>query len=181
MRPGLVNYFGFLLRPFFKSWWPVLTGIASIFSVVVTPQSGFVLGQAVVAILTLVGMTVLFFAGSAIVQGWQLYQQRYPDLRVSAVQKTKDYDGDFVVLLIGNMEVSAGTLVELRRLIGETDTLFALVEVRNRTVQGNYLGVPVWTSAGHQKDLNAGKFLPSELVVIPYVQRESLARLQSSP
>jgi hypothetical protein len=110
-----------------------------------------------------------------------LYKQRFPDLHVATIQKTKDYGGDFVVLLCGEMEIPHGTLVELKRPIGEHEPLFALVEIRNRTSQGNYLGIPIWSSPGHQRDFFAGKFTAVQLTVFPYVARESVDRLRQSP
>ena len=82
--------------------------------------------------------------------------EKSPDLRVAAVQKTKEYGGDYVTALCGDMEAPVGTLVELRRPVGEDEILFALVEIRNRTTRGNYLGVPIWTASTRQRDYSEG-------------------------
>jgi hypothetical protein len=181
MGPKFSAYLAFLFQPFFRWWWAAVTGFASIFSVLVTPQSGLVLSSATVATIIFVGFTMAFLTLSTLIQGWDLYRKRYTDLRVAAVQKTKEYGGDYVTALCGDTEVPVGTLVELRRPVGEDEILFALVEVRNRTTRGNYLGVPIWTSAVHQRDLFGGKFAASQLVVIPHVQRNTLSRLQAPP
>src|SRR5262245_50692730 len=105
MQPGLANYFAFLFQPFFRWWWAVITGFASIISLLVTPQSGFVLGQAGVALITFLVLTLAFLTLSTTLQGWQLYRKRCPDLRVSGVQKTQEYGGEYIALLCGDMEV----------------------------------------------------------------------------
>lgn len=179
MGPKLSAYVGFLFQPFFRWWWAAVTGFASIFGVLVTPQSGVVLRAPTLVIIIFVGFTMAFLTLSTLFQGWDLYRKRYTDLRVAAIQKTKDYGGEYVTALRGDMEVPVGTLVELRRPVGEDEILFALVEIRNRTARGNYLGVPLWTSAGHQRDYFGGKFASSELVVIPHVHRDTLGRLQT--
>lgn len=178
MRPAFIEYLGFLFQPFFRWWWAAVTGFASIFGVLVTPQSGFALKPPVVASLTFCSMTMAFLTLSTLTQGWKLYRKRFAELRVSTLQKTRDYGGDYVAMLCGDMDIPAGTLMELRRPMGEADTLFALVEIRNRAMQGNYLCVPVWTSPGQQRDLSGGKFLVSDLLVVPYVQRDTLGRIQ---
>ncbi len=181
MGPKLSAYLAFLFDPFFRWWWAAVTGVASIFSVLVTPRSGLVLSSATVAVAVFAGFAMAFLTLSTLVRGWDLYRNRYIDLRVAAIQKTKEYGGEYVASLCGEMEVPVGTLVELRRPVGEDEILFAVVEIRGRTTRGNYLGVPIWTSAGHQRDYFGGKFVSSELVVIPHVQRDTLGRLQTPP
>jgi hypothetical protein len=181
MGPTFSAYLAFLFQPFFRWWWAAVTGFASIFSVLVTPHSGLVISPSVVAIVIFCVLTMAFLTLSTLVQGWGLYRKRYPDLRVSDVQRTKEYGGEYVTALCGDMEVPFGTLVELRRPVGQDEILFALVEIRNRTTQGNYVAVPIWTSAGHQRDLFGGKFSASQLIVVPHVHRDSLDRLQSPP
>jgi hypothetical protein len=181
MAPSFSAYLAYLFRPFFRWWWAAVTGFASIFSVLVTPQSGLVLRSPSVAIVIFIGFTMAFLTLSALVQSWDLYRKRQTDLRVAAIQKTKEYGGEYVALLCGDTDLRVGALVELRRPVGENEILFALVEIRNRTTRGKYPGVPVWTSAGHQRDYFGGKFAASELVVIPHVQRDTLDRLQTPP
>jgi hypothetical protein len=172
-------YLTFLFQPFFRWWWAAVTGFASIFGVLVTPQSGLLLRPPSVAVIIFVVFTMAFLTLSIFVQGWDLYRKRHTDLRVTEIQKTKEYGGEYITALRGDLEVPVGALVELRRPVGENEVLFALVEVRNRTTRGNYVGVPIWTSPGHQRDYFGGKFASTELVVIPHVQRDSLLRLQS--
>jgi hypothetical protein len=174
-------YLTFLFRPFFRWWWAAVTGFASIFSVLVTPQSGIVVRSPGLAVFIFIGFTMVFLTLSILVQCWDLYLRRHTDLQVAAIQKSKEYGGEYVAALRGELDVPVGALVELRRPVGENEILFALLEIRNRTTRGNYVGVPIWTSAGHQRDYFGGKFAASELVVVPHVQRDTLVRVQTPP
>jgi hypothetical protein len=99
MAPSFSAYLAYLFRPFFRWWWAAVTGFASIFSVLVTPQSGLVLRSPSVAIVIFIGFTMAFLTLSALVQSWDLYRKRQTDLRVAAIQKTKEYGGEYVALL----------------------------------------------------------------------------------
>lgn len=181
MNSRFVAYLTLLFQPFFRWWWAAVTGVASILGVLVTPQVGVVLKPSAVCLMTFGAVMMGCLTLSTLIQGWKLDQNRFPDLRVVAVQKTKEYGGEYVVVLRGDLDAPTGTLVELRRPLGETDTLFALIELRPRTIQGNFPGVPIWTSPAHQRDLTAGRLAVSELVVVTHVRRDTLERLPSGP
>ena len=83
MGPKFSAYLAFLFQPFFRWWWAAVTGFASIFSVLVTPQSGLVLNSATVAVIIFVGFTMAFLTVSTLVQGWDLYRKRYTDLETT--------------------------------------------------------------------------------------------------
>src|SRR5258708_25946873 len=123
MRQQFVSYFGFLFQPFFRWWWAAVTGFASIFGVLVTPQQGLVLKPSTVALIIFAAFTLAFLTLSTLIQGWKLYRGRYTDLRVLDVQKTKEHGGEYVALVCGDVDVQSGTLAELRRQMGGTDAL----------------------------------------------------------
>lgn len=170
MRSPLQRYLGLLLDPFFRWWWALITGIATLLSYVLTPESGVQIGPPVVLAITLGVFTLLFFSLTTLVQGWRLYQERHADLLVRSIQRNKDLGGDWIFVLDGNPNLTPGTLLDIHRRSGDVEAPFAFVEIRSTTATGKYLATPVWISPRHIGDYNAGKFTVTDMVVLSHLQ-----------
>lgn len=165
-----------LLGSFFRWWWAVLTGFASILSWVYAPD-GFTLTRMQVTSLTLFGLMLIFFVASTIYQGWRLYRNRLGASTVIGFQKSDNYGGEFVFIIEGVGRAAQGKVAELKRPINGVEVPFAIVEFIDVNARGNFQANPVWISPNHLRELRTGKFVFSDIVVDPLI---SLRTLQSA-
>lgn len=165
MRPITSEYLGWLFQPFFRWWWAMVSGIASIVALWGTPQSGVTLSNATAAIAVLIVSVLFFLTLSVLVQGWSLYWDRNRRLEVVSIRrdKDKDFNADWIFVISGYLQESIGTLVEVRRLLEDTEVPFAIVRVVGTTEKGYHQAVPIWISPGHQRDFMRHAFAPRTL------------------
>jgi len=69
----LPSFLRFLFSPFFRNWWAVLTGCASILAMYITPSHGITLSGAAMMTATFGVLSLIFITLSVLGQGWQLY------------------------------------------------------------------------------------------------------------
>jgi hypothetical protein len=76
----LVRYIRALTQPFFRWWWALLTGVATLLSFFQWQQKGMNLSGVTVALSVCLVLTLLFFVGSVVTQGfgWHTQSQRQP-------------------------------------------------------------------------------------------------------
>jgi hypothetical protein len=164
MLPTLDRYIAFLFGPFFRAWWAVVTGVASILSFAIVSPSGLTLSRLTVSLSVLFVSALIFLTGSALVQGWQLFRGRFTDLTVVSVQKCRDYGGDYLILLTGSVAGGRGALVEIKRVMGPVEAPFALVELLDRNAKGLHQGKPIWIAPGHLREFTQGEFSSADLI-----------------
>lgn len=116
----------------------MITGLASLFSYLEVEQDGLRLSKLAVSLLTLVVFALLFVVVATVTEGWRLYLATFVDLRVVAVQKSGDHELGYIVLLSGSLPVERGTLLELRRPLGDAEATFGFIELLGRTAAGYY-------------------------------------------
>ena len=128
MRPVISEYLGWLFQPFFRWWWAAVSGTASIITLWGMPQSGVTFSNATAAIMVLIVSTMTFLTFSVLKQGWSLYWDRNRQLEVVSIRRDKDkaFGADWVFVINGYLPESIGTLVEIRRLLEDTEVPFAI-------------------------------------------------------
>ena len=169
MQPTIRKYLTFVLSPFFRWSWALITGVASLLSFVLTTYFEFKLTPPLALVLTLFIFLLLFLALSVLTQGWDLFINRYTMLEVRNVQKSKDFGGDLVFILSGHLPLGIGTVVDIHRRLGDLEVPFALVEVVSQNDKGHYQATPLTTAPAHLRDYNTGKFTVSDLIAHPFV------------
>lgn len=95
------------------------------------------------------------------------------ELKVVACAKCSIYDTEYVVVLGGN-ELPIGSLFELVKHDNGLDQTFAVVEVMERDLVGNYQARPIWAAPGHAWGPCPGIFVYPNVVVRPYVTRRAI-------
>jgi hypothetical protein len=170
-----------LFGSFFRGWWAVLTGFASILSWIYAPAS-VTLSRGQVASATLLGLLLMFFAVSTIYQGWQLFKNRITPSSLVGFLKSDNYGGEFVFIIKGVHDSSRGKVAELKRTVNGVEVSFAIVEFMDFTSQGYFQASPVWISPNHLRELRTGKFAISDVVVDPLITCRTLltARIGST-
>lgn len=158
MQPNIPTYLGWIFRVFFRWWWAALSGTASIAALFWTPQSGITLSNIAVTAMIFVVLTLSFLTVSVLVQGWALYWDRGHQPEVVSIRRSKDLGSDWIFVINGYLQESGGALIEVRRLLEDTEVPFALVRVVGTTERGYYQAVPIWLSAGNLRDFTQHKF-----------------------
>jgi hypothetical protein len=158
-----------LLDPFFRWWWALITGTASFLAFVWTPPNGLNIGRTCILLLIFTIFSLLFLVLSVLVQGFQLFRERYKDLEVVAIQKATESGSDLIFLLRGYLRDATGLLIEIRRPLDDVELQFAIVRITGATSKGLYQALPVWVSAGHLRDFNSRRFSANLLIARPYM------------
>jgi hypothetical protein len=179
MRSSFGAFLSLMFQPFFKWWWAVVTGAASILAFVWTPPAGLTISKAGMLLLVLIGFTMLFLVLSMVVQGWLLFQNRHQRLELVALRQVRDFGPaddrprdlgtDWVFLLRGYLPESTGMLIEIRRPFEEVELAFALVQVTGTTARGLYQASPLWISPGHLRDYSRQHFSANTLIAYPQI------------
>lgn len=162
-----------LFGSFFRWWWAVLTGFASILSWVYAPAT-VTLSRGQVASITLIALFLVFFAISTIYQGWRLFKSRMSASTVISFKQSDNYDGEGVFIIKGVEQSLRGKAAELRRMVDGLEVPFAVVEFVDFNAQGFCQANAVWISANHLRELRTGKFALSEVVVDPLMTYRTL-------
>lgn len=164
--PNLSSYLFFLLSPFFRNWWAVLTGCASILALYITPSQGINLTGAMMMTMTFIVLAMVFITLSAFSQGWQLYISRLEGLRVSSFERNRDIQEGWVFILNGNIDLAVGTVVDVHKRTGAVEVPLALVRIDARNSDGAYQATPIGKmNPAHIREHSAGGLKPADLIV----------------
>ena len=161
----MTEYLAWLFGPFFRWWWALLTGFASLVGFAWTPQAGVHLSAAGMACLLAATFTLTFLALTVTLQGWKLHKGRWSPFEVIHIRAPTELQSELVFVLRGPETTQVGTLLSVRRDLGDIEVPFALLRVETSTLAGKLQAIPVWTSPGHLNDLSQGKFTATSVRV----------------
>ncbi|HVA66366.1 MAG TPA: hypothetical protein VNK24_05515 [Elusimicrobiota bacterium] len=175
MRTRTISgYFKLVFSTFFRWWWAVITGIASIAGWVFSPISGITIPRYGMGLAILGGLVLLFLTISAMCQCWGIYSETAP-IRVANFEKPKS--GDFVFLLYSTVEIEAHTLLVFKRYSSDDiETVVALVEVIERNSKGQYQTRSIWTSPALLRDLGISRSVLKDLIVASSISTSTIAQ-----
>jgi len=164
--PTLSSYLHFIFSPFFRNWWAVLTGCASILAMYVTPSQGITLSGTGMMTVTFVVLTLVFITLSVLSQGWQLYMGRLTGLRVMSFERNRDVQEGWVFVLDGNIDLSVGSVIDVYKRTGAAEVPLALVRIVSRNSCGAYQATPIGKiNPAHIREHSAGGLKPGDLLV----------------
>ena len=170
----IYEYLKFILSPFFRGWWAIITGLATLLGYVLTPETGVRLVPILSLLITLLIFSLLFFALSVLVQGWYLFINRYTGLEVKNIQKN---EGELVFILSGYLPLGVGTIVDIHRRLGDLEVPFALVKVASQNDKGFYQAEALTTAPAHLRDYNTGKFAVNDLIAYPFATTDRIREI----
>ena len=170
------NFLRLIFSSFFRWWWAVITGAASIAGWLSVPREGISLTPLMFSMLILFVLTLLFLVLSTVYQGWLIYQEHLTRLRIVGFLKSDIYDGEYVFLLEDNIGVAQGTVIELKRFHAGIEVAIALVEIMEKNAKGQYQARPIWFSPNHYRELRMGRFAYSEIEAEPLVKRQTIEK-----
>lgn len=176
------GFFELLFGSFFRWWWAVITGFASILSLVFIPDRVW-LSKGLVTILIFVGLTLTFLCLSTVYQGWLLYQSRFIAPKFLRFHELQTLGAEYVCLLDGVPQEANGKIAQLKRTMNDIDVPFAVIEFGDRNAQGQIQARVLWIAPGHLRDLKSQQFAASDIVVDLFVNQRSILELvkTSSP
>ena len=173
--PMFLNYCRLVFGPFFKWWWAAITGVASILSYLALPEVGLTIPRLWVALGVLGGMLLAFLTLSVVWQGWLLFEERFSDLRVTAINRCEDFGGHYVVILVGP-QVVPGALSNCIAFSRVPKFPSALLEIMQTNSKGEHQTRPLWFAQGHLSDFVNRMYEPGDLRVRLLVSRSVVVK-----
>lgn len=173
------TYLGFILGPFFRWWWAIITGLATLLSYELTPADGYRVSAQLALGLVLVLPSTTFLAISVLARGWVLFRHQHSEFTVHSILRNRDFGSDWIFVIRTGRELPAGTLLDVHRRLGGVEVPFALIELISPTTDGLHQGVPRWLAPAHIRDFTSGKFAPSDTVVLRYLTTSRIRDLPS--
>lgn len=168
------GYFKLVFSTFFRWWWAVITGIASLSGWVFSPIEGITIPRYGMGLAILGGFVLLFLTISAIYQCWEIFSEASP-IRVASFEKPKS--GDFIFLLNSTISLEPHTLLVFKRYSSdEIETVVALVEIIERNSKGQYQTRAIWTSPALLKDLGVSRTVLKDLIVSSSISTSTIAQ-----
>jgi hypothetical protein len=165
-NPTFGGFLAYLTKPFFRTWWAVITGFASILALYITRDSHFTIGGASIASLILVGSILLFLVLSVTSQGWKLFTAQSTGLHVVSFEKSREVPEGWLLIIGGNAEMTVGTVVDIHKRTPAGEVPLAFFEVSGRNSDGRYQATPIGRiNPSHIREHSAGGLRPSDLVV----------------
>ncbi|MGW8158712.1 MAG: hypothetical protein ACWGKN_09395 [Desulfoprunum sp.] len=162
----LPSFLRFLFSPFFRNWWAVLTGCASILAMYITPSQGIKLSGAAMMTATFVALSLIFVTLSVLGQGWQLYLGRLGGLQVSSFERNRDMPEGWLFVLVGDVDLAVGTVIDIHKKTGAAEVPLSLVRIASRNSCGAYQAAPIGKiNPTHIKEHSAGGLRPADLIV----------------
>lgn len=155
---SVARYLRILTQSFFKWWWAVATGVASILSWLGVPSSGITISPIAFSLLVFVFLALVFLLLSTIVQGheWYVATEVHPEI-VRIVPPSGGMPPTFVVRCDGR-PLAVGVLLSVYRDVAGQEVCMALLRLEHlRQDGGGWQCRPLWMSPGHQRDLSAGR------------------------
>lgn len=183
MKQGMWPYIAWLSRPFFRWWWAVITGVATLITFAWSPQS-LTLPQPVVLVAVVIGLALLFLVVTVMAQGWRLYSDRARPFEVVTLQKDKNRDlgADWVFVLRGPSDLEAGCILQVsRRLHDGVEVPFAIVKACGKNAFGLHQCVPIWLSPAHLNDFRKHGFSAISLQVERHPTVDCIWRVIQDP
>ena len=165
MKGKFCTYLNLIFNSFFRWWWAVITGIASIGSWVYAPESGILVTPMFFGIYILIISITSFLSVSVIYQGWKIYKKKHNSIKIVGFRKCDAYDSEFVFVLEGFNGDNQNVLLELKRFHEGIEVPISLVEVLEKNSKGQHQARPIWISSGHLRELKMGEFVYSDLKV----------------
>jgi hypothetical protein len=162
MPRGVFDYIKFLSENFFRWWWAVITGVASIGSWIFVSNEGVKLSRILSGFLILFLFGLVFFVISVFIRGWILYRKS-SDIKVICFQKNNCYETEYICIFECIFDYPINTLIELLRFVDGVQVSFAAAEILEKNSKGQYQAKIIWTSPIHMRDYKQGIFSISDI------------------
>ncbi len=172
MQSQFIEYLQIILTPFFKWWWVLFTGVGTFLGYILTPDTGIIFGRISMLLLILFFFLLLFLSASIFFQGWIVFNNRLSDCKIMNIQKNSDQRGELAFILKSYLPLERGTLIHVKRKLGDIEVPFGLVEIVSKNQRGDYQAKEVSINPAHRRDFSSGNCSIAEMVAIPFVSMD---------
>lgn len=172
-----IKYLGILLTPFFRWWWALITGVATLLSFFAWKTSGVNFSGTEVSIAVMGFFTLLFFVLSVISQGFTWYIRAYCNPEVIKCSPAAANDSESEIFhLRSQLPLEPGQVISMLRTFDDGRVIcMGMVKVE-RLIGDRYQCVPLWIGAGHRQDLKQGKIQATHLSTSLLLNESDLSR-----
>ncbi len=171
----VVRYLGALTRPFFRWWWALITGLATLLSYFTLQATGVSLTAAQAAMGVFGTLTLAFFAVSVMVEGFGWYRQAHRQPTVVSCTPADAESSPEVFQLTSVLPLDPGQVISLLRAVGDRVVCMGMLKVE-RLIGERYQCVPLWIAAIHRQDLKQGKIQVAHLSASVLLNESDLTR-----
>lgn len=164
----IFRYVGELFNVFFKWWWPVITGIASIASWMTVPNEGLQLSKLAV-MLCIVGISILLFLFlSVLARSYQWFAMVESHPKVTGLVPSPEGTSHPCMFLIADngKPLANDKLLSVFREVNGQEVLIAVLSLESYRNDGTSAQcIPKWISPGHLRELMGRRVEYSSLIV----------------
>lgn len=165
-RPTFGGFIAWLTRPFFKAWWAVITGFASLLALYIARDSRITIGGAGIATMILLLFTIAFVVLSVAAQGWKLYAGQGTALHVVSFEKSRDVQQGWLLLIDGSTDLDTGAVIDVHKRTAAGEVPLALFEIVGTNSRGQRQATPIGRiNPTHIREHSAGGLRSTDLVV----------------
>lgn len=170
-----IRYLGALTRPFFRWWWALITGVATLLSFFAWRTSGVTLSGLQATVGVCLVLTIAFFALSVVLEGFKWYAlSRWQPEVVMCAPADSDSPTE-VVHLRSAVSLEPGQVISLLRRFGDRQVCMGMLRVERR-IEDRYQCVPVWLAAVHRQHLKQGRIHVAQLSASLFLNETDLRR-----
>lgn len=174
-------FLGLIFKSFFRWWWASITGVATFLSYWFGSKINVIsLSPIVLSLFIFFGFALLFLMISSVYQSWLIYISLFGNLRVVSMQKDKNKDSEYTVLLEGNMSNAQNVLVELKTYINSIEVPIALLEINEMNSKGYYQASTIWFSPGHKRDFRMNRISVFDIRAVPLITLSTIQKAKDS-
>ncbi len=171
------NYLKYIFDVFFKWWWAVITGIASISSWIFISNDGFYVNKLSAGLYVIIILTSIFLACSVFYQGWMLYKMKtICKYSVEAFQKNNLYQTNYLIIIDSDTLLPNGTILELKRIANNVEVLIGLCEIVEKNLDGNYQGKLIFSIANQLREYAEGLYHQKDIIIKNAVHKDSIEK-----
>ena len=171
-----LKYLGTLLTPFFRWWWAVITGIATLLSFFAWKADGLNFSGTQIAFAILLFFTLVFLVLSVVSQGFKWYARAYCNPEVIKCSPAANDSESEIFHLTSLLPLEPGQVISMLRTFDDGRVICMGMLKVERLVDDRYQCVPLWLGPGHRQDLKQGKIQAKHLFTSLLLNESDLSR-----
>lgn len=178
------RYLANVFDGFVRSWWGLITGVASLLGWLAVPDKGIALGRAESSVLLLLAVVLVLLTASVLVKayGWFAGTSEQPRVLEFVPRPSSDSAAEMPICTFiieeRGWKLVPGHVFGLYRSVQSAEVCISVVRVdRGRHNDGAIQCIPLWIAPVHLKQLSEDPPLARQLIVRREIPENRLADL----